>query len=85
VRGPDDDDEMLRIVASCANEAVEAHHEQHTRGAAAARAVAHGTTPLQRVASRYAKTLHLQLRDLYLALGDASRAQVKTAAQHQEN
>jgi eukaryotic-like serine/threonine-protein kinase len=85
VRGPDDDDEMLRIVASCANEAVEAQLEQNTRSTVSSRAAAQGVAPLQRVTSRYAKTLNLRLRDLQLAVGEAPSALSKATLQAQES
>jgi len=58
VRMPDNDDEVLRAVSSCANEVLEAV------GLPAAR----GIQALQRVAQRYARALNLSLRDLQDAL-----------------
>lgn len=58
VRQPDNDDEMLRVVASAANEAVDALALPAPRQAAA----------LERVAQRYARVLELTPRDLAAAL-----------------
>ncbi len=58
VRSPDDDDEQLRIAASCANEAVDAMALPALRQAAA----------LQAVVQRYGRVLELSLRDLQQAL-----------------
>lgn len=58
VRGAESDDEMLRTLASCANEAVDALTLQTARIAPA----------LQRVAQRYGRLLDLGLRDLQLAV-----------------
>jgi non-specific serine/threonine protein kinase len=58
VRGVEGDDDMLRTVASCANEAVDAT----LRPAAKVQAA------LQRVAQRYGRVLDLNLRDLQGAL-----------------
>jgi len=58
VRTPEHDDEVLRAVSSCANEALDAV------GLPAAR----GIQALQRVAQRYARALNLSLRDLQDAL-----------------
>ncbi len=58
VRSPDDDNEQLRIAASCANEAVDALALPALRQAAA----------LQGVVQRYGRVLNLSLRDLQLAL-----------------
>jgi eukaryotic-like serine/threonine-protein kinase len=74
VRGPDDDDEMLRIVASCANEAVLALQEEQIQSRKPGRLGRHGPSALERVAARYAKTLNVQLRDLQLALGETPSA-----------
>jgi eukaryotic-like serine/threonine-protein kinase len=74
VRGPDDDDEMLRIVASCANEAVLALQEDQAPGRKPGRSGKPGASALERVAVRYAKTLNVQLRDLQLALGETPSA-----------
>jgi non-specific serine/threonine protein kinase len=58
VRGAESDDDMLRDVASCANEAVEA----------AAMPAARVIPALQRVVQRYGRVLNLNLRDLQAAL-----------------
>jgi HD-like signal output (HDOD) protein len=58
VRQADNDDEMLRVVASAANEAVDALALPAPRQTAA----------LERVAQRYARVLELTLRDLAAAL-----------------
>lgn len=55
----DSDDDVLRAVASCANEAVDALALPAAQGAAA----------VQRVAQRYARALGISLRDLQAALG----------------
>lgn len=60
VHTPDDDDDMLRLIASAAMEAVDAL-------ALPAHQVAGG---LQRVVQRYARTLALTLKDLQAALQD---------------
>jgi len=56
VRAIESDDEMLRALASCANEAVDAL------------ATPHGVAALQRVVQRYGRALNLTLRDLQLAV-----------------
>jgi non-specific serine/threonine protein kinase len=57
VRSIENDDEMLRATASCANEVVDALNLPARQSVAA----------LQRVAQRYARALNLTLRDLQLA------------------
>ena len=64
VRKPDSDDELLRIVASAANEAVDALELPPRKVAAA----------LANVVSRYARTLHLTTRVLHDALQDGKEA-----------
>ena len=64
VRKPDNDDELLRIVASAANEAVDALELQPAKVAAA----------LNEVVLRYARTLRLTTRILHDALRDARTA-----------
>ena len=61
VRKPDSDDELLRIVASAANEAVDALELPPTKVSAA----------LNEVVVRYARTLRLTTRILHDALRDA--------------
>lgn len=61
VRGIESDDEMLRAVASCANEAVDAMALPVARQAAA----------LQRVVQRYGRLLDIGLRELQAALQDS--------------
>jgi non-specific serine/threonine protein kinase len=58
VRQPDNEDELLRALASCAHEAVDALEQPAPRVAAA----------LQKVAQRYGRALDLTLRDLQAAL-----------------
>ncbi|HLL17313.1 MAG TPA: HDOD domain-containing protein, partial [Rubrivivax sp.] len=58
VRTADSDDELLRTVASCANEAVDAQSQPAPRVAAA----------LQRVVHRYGRALNFGLRELQAAL-----------------
>lgn len=58
VRTPDSDDELLRSVASCANEAVDALSQPAPRVAAA----------LQRVVQRYGRVLNFGVRELQAAL-----------------
>jgi hypothetical protein len=53
-RAVDNDDDMLRTVASCSNEAVDA----------LALADAQRQAALRRVAQRYGRALHINLRDL---------------------
>ncbi len=57
VRTIENDDEMLRAIASCANEVVDALHQPARQSVGA----------MQRVAQRYARALNLSLRDLHLA------------------
>ena len=64
VRKPDSDDELLRIVASAANEAVDALALPPTKVSAA----------LNEVVVRYARTLRLTTRILHDALRDARTA-----------
>ncbi|MDE2397946.1 MAG: HDOD domain-containing protein [Burkholderiales bacterium] len=63
VRHGDDDDEVLRLVASAANEAVDA----------LAQAPAHVAPALHRVAQRYGRALGLTFKDLQQALQDVPR------------
>lgn len=58
VHPPETDDDMLRLVASCANETIEALEAPPTKVAQA----------LARVAQRYARTLEIGVRDLQEAL-----------------
>jgi len=58
VHAPETDDDMLRLVGSCANETAEAVQEPAPKVAAA----------LARVAQRYARTLEITVRDLQDAL-----------------
>jgi eukaryotic-like serine/threonine-protein kinase len=67
VRAPDNDDDVLRAVASCANETVDALALPPVRQADA----------LQRIANRYARALGIGLRELQAAL--ANRAPVPDA------
>jgi hypothetical protein len=64
VRKPDSDDELLRIVASAANEAVDALDLPTAKVAAA----------LNEVVVRYSRTLRLTTRILHDALRDAKAA-----------
>jgi len=64
VRKPDSDDELLRIVASCANEAVDALELAPAKVSGA----------LNEVVIRYARTLRLTTRILHDALRDAQSA-----------
>jgi non-specific serine/threonine protein kinase len=64
VRAVDTEDDMLRVLASCAHEALEALE-------AAARSAPRELAALQRVVQRYARALDLTLRDLQAALQDA--------------
>ena len=57
VRSIENDDDMLRATASCANEVVDALSLPARQSVAA----------LQRVTQRYARALNLTLRDLQLA------------------
>jgi non-specific serine/threonine protein kinase len=58
VRTPEGDDEIVRVVASCANETIDALGQPAAREAGA----------LQRVVQRYGRALDLALRDLQAAL-----------------
>jgi eukaryotic-like serine/threonine-protein kinase len=66
VRTPEDDNDMLRAVASCANEAVDALAQPAHRVPQA----------LQRVVQRYGKLLGINLRELQQALQDTSSVRV---------
>ena len=67
VRSAESDDDMLRTVASCANEAIDAATQPAPRVAAA----------LQRVVQRYGRVLDINLRDLQTALqGQESSARI---------
>ena len=71
VRSVEADDDLLRSVASCANEAVDALAEPAPRVAAA----------VQRVVQRYGRLLNITLRDLQAALqGKAGTAATASAA-----
>jgi HD-like signal output (HDOD) protein len=63
-RAVDNDDDMLRAVASCGNEAVDA----------AALPASQRQAALRRVAQRYGRTLRINLSDLENALSDSSRS-----------
>jgi non-specific serine/threonine protein kinase len=65
-RSVDNDDDLLRAVASCANEAVDAAQAPDEQRAPA----------LRRVALRYGRPLHLKLEDLQKAL-EASATRTK--------
>ncbi len=66
VRSIDDDDSLLRAVASCANEAVDALQQPAPRVQAA----------LQRLVQRYGRALNIGLRELQLALQDNPAASI---------
>jgi HD-like signal output (HDOD) protein len=70
VRGADNDDDVLRAVASCANELIDLLAEPPDRQAAA----------LQRVAHRYARVLGVGLKDLQAALAARAGADRHTTA-----
>ncbi len=70
VHTPEGDDEMLRAVASCANEALDAMALPPQRVAPA----------LQRVVQRYGRILEINLRDLHAALSDAPAAPIAYTA-----
>jgi eukaryotic-like serine/threonine-protein kinase len=70
VRSVDTDDDMLRTVASAANEAMDA----------LALPVARQASALERVALRYARTLGLTLRDLVAAVQASATAATAAAA-----
>jgi eukaryotic-like serine/threonine-protein kinase len=63
VRSPEGDDDMLRTVASCANEAIDALQSPPSRVAAA----------LQKVVQRYGRVLEIGLRELQQALQDSTQ------------
>lgn len=63
VRTPDGDDDLLRVAASCANEAVDAMSQPAPKVAAA----------LQRVVQRYGRVLNFGLRELQDALRGEAR------------
>ncbi len=63
-RSIEHDDDMLRAVASCANEAIDALSLPEE----------HRATALRRVAQRYGKALRIRLDDLQDALRDSARA-----------
>jgi non-specific serine/threonine protein kinase len=65
VHPPASDDEMLRLIAACANEAVDAAEEPAPKVAAA----------LQRVVQRYGRLIELSLRTLQEALQDRPSAE----------
>jgi non-specific serine/threonine protein kinase len=64
VRKPDDDNELLRIVASAANEVVDALGRPAAKVAAA----------LNQVIGRYSRTLRLTTRNVHEAIEDAKEA-----------
>jgi eukaryotic-like serine/threonine-protein kinase len=66
VRVPDNDDEMLRTLASAANEAVDALALPAARQAAA----------IERIAKRYARALDITPSDLSTALHDSARGDI---------
>ena len=70
VRSVEGDDDMLRSVASCANEAIDALAQPAPRVAAA----------LQRVVQRYGRVLDLTLRDLQTALQGEAAASTASRA-----
>lgn len=72
VRNPDADDDWLRAVASCANEAVDALAQPAPRVGAA----------LQRVVQRYGRALDFGLRDLQAALQDRTLDDAALATNH---
>jgi non-specific serine/threonine protein kinase len=72
VRTPDGDDDLLRTVASCANEAVDALAQPAPRVAAA----------LQRVVQRYGRALDFGLRELQAALQGKTVAELAPATNH---
>ncbi len=67
VRDPDTDDDMLRVVASCANEAVDA----------ATRAQPDGARALDALAKRYARVLNITLKDLQAAMQPGAAARTE--------
>jgi len=70
-RAIDNDDDMLRAVASCANEAVDALGLPEARRSSA----------LRRVAQRYGRALHIKLDDLQEALRSSRGAAAKPREQ----
>ncbi len=64
VRSADSDDEVLRALASAANEAIDA----------LALPPAHQSAAIERVAKRYARALHITARDLTAALQASAKA-----------
>jgi eukaryotic-like serine/threonine-protein kinase len=64
VRSVETDDDMLRTVASCANETIDALQSQPTRVA----------TALQKLVQRYGRVLEIGLRELQQALQDSAQA-----------
>jgi eukaryotic-like serine/threonine-protein kinase len=70
VRSVDSDDDMLRAVASCANETIDALTLPAARVAPA----------MQRVVNRYARVLNLSLRDLQAALKGETAAEPSATA-----
>ena len=71
VRAVDADDDMLRALASCANEAVDAHRRCRRRGWPAA---------LQRVVQRYGRVLDIGLRELQDAIAASAPVSTPQAA-----
>ena len=70
VRAADSDDDVLRALASAANEAVDALQLSKARQPAA----------IERVAKRYARVLELEARDLSAALQASATAPVSAPA-----
>jgi non-specific serine/threonine protein kinase len=70
VRPPENDDDTLRVVASCANETLDALAQPATRVVAA----------LQRVVQRYGRALDITLRDLQVALQGTTPGAAGSAA-----
>lgn len=66
---PDNDSELLRLVASCANELLDLHLLPPPQQASG----------LQRIAQRYARVLHLQPKDLQTALQESASAKLGQA------
>ena len=73
-RGVDNDDDMLRAVASCANEAIDAVDLPAARRPQA----------LRRVAQRYARALRISFNDLQDALKESRAAGHRKAARKQD-
>lgn len=65
-RAPENDGELLRLVASCANELVDLHQLQASQQAAA----------LVRIAQRYGRVLHVQPKDLQVALQESANSRL---------